>query len=508
MVHKIWRFAIILLWLAIQAFLFTQKYIFIMSTPKLQTFRRLAGPCLPLARASAIVINFNSAIILLMCCRITITWLRSTRLSKLEIPWDDAIGFHKYIGFSIGIFSLAHSIAHYVNITYFSANTKSSWPVIAFLSGPGSTGHILIIAMLLITVTAAFKAIRMRKYELFYFTHKLFYAYFICIYMHGMFCFIKTDDPLKPCIAGTSWIWITPSLSLYLIEHVISFIRARRFTYVSKVILHQSKVYQLQLRKPSFRFLPGQYTLIKVPSVSHFQWHPFTITSAPEDGFVSVHINVVGDWTQKVAEVFGIRQKLGSDEFGSLIEQPAKMPNILIDGPYGAPCQDFSKYEVIVCIGAGIGQTPFSSILRSIWYTIVHPREEIRIRKLIYIGICRSVMSFEWFHDVLKALESEDTGHFLELRCFFTGPLRKEHIAQVMAAQGNGLRDPITGLQSPTYFGRPNFEAILGEIKMKFELCHIGVFYCGPNALGNQILTLCSNLSDSETKISFHKENF
>ena len=43
---------------------------------------------------------------------------------------------------------------------------------------------------------------------------------------------------------------------------------------------------------------PGQYTFVNVPSVASTEWHPFTITSAPGDPYVSVHIRVVGDWTE------------------------------------------------------------------------------------------------------------------------------------------------------------------------------------------------------------------
>jgi len=35
-----------------------------------------------------------------------------------------------------------------------------------------------------------------------------------------------------------------------------------------------------------------------VPKIASTEWHPFTITSAPGDPFVSVHIRVVGDWTE------------------------------------------------------------------------------------------------------------------------------------------------------------------------------------------------------------------
>lgn len=41
-------------------------------------------------------------------------------------------------------------------------------------------------------------------------------------------------------------------------------------------------------------------------------------------------------------------------------------PKIYIDGPYGAACQDYSKYDVVVLIGLGIGATPFISILKDV----------------------------------------------------------------------------------------------------------------------------------------------
>lgn len=32
--------------------------------------------------------------------------------------------------------------------------------------------------------------------------------------------------------------------------------------------------------------------------------HPFSITSAPGDDYLSVHIRIVGDWTQELQQVF------------------------------------------------------------------------------------------------------------------------------------------------------------------------------------------------------------
>lgn len=390
--RRLWKVAIVLLWIAAQACLFAYKYRAIMTSMKLGSIRRVLGHTLAISRASAIVINFNSSLILFCCCRMSLTYIRGFRIvSTLGLPIDDSISLHKLTGFSIGVFSLVHIIGHYFNFTKYAKHYDQNVWALLFLNNTGLSGHLILLVKLILTLTAGLQIIRSKKYEIFFYAHKLFILYFVFLSIHGAFCFIRTDDPAHPCIPPQSWIWIAPGLVVYLAELLIRTVRSRRFTYVSKVILHQSSVFELQIRKPSFSFMPGQYILLNVPSASHFQWHPFTITSAPEDDFISVHIRAVGDWTHGVAEAFGIKPDLRTKKFGMVIETPSVMPKVFIDGPFGAPCQDFSRHEVVICIGAGIGQTPFSSVLRSIWYKVVHPSEEVSLKKIIFIGVCRNV---------------------------------------------------------------------------------------------------------------------
>lgn len=53
----------------------------------------------------------------------------------------------------------------------------------------------------------------------------------------------------------------------------------------------------------TLRFLPGQYALLSIPSISLFQWHPFTFSSAPGDQYVTMHIRALGSWTQKLHQM-------------------------------------------------------------------------------------------------------------------------------------------------------------------------------------------------------------
>lgn len=39
-----------------------------------------------------------------------------------------------------------------------------------------------------------------------------------------------------------------------------------------------------------------------------------------------------------------------------------------IDGPFGTASEDVFRYEVVMLVGAGIGVTPFASVLKSVWY--------------------------------------------------------------------------------------------------------------------------------------------
>jgi respiratory burst oxidase len=47
----------------------------------------------------------------------------------------------------------------------------------------------------------------------------------------------------------------------------------------------------------NFSYLPGQYCFISVPALSHFQFHPFTISSAPHEIETKFHIRSLGNWT-------------------------------------------------------------------------------------------------------------------------------------------------------------------------------------------------------------------
>lgn len=53
-----------------------------------------------------------------------------------------------------------------------------------------------------------------------------------------------------------------------------------------------------------------------------------------------------------------------------------------VDGPFGTASEDVFDYEVSMLVGAGIGVTPFASILKSIWYKFKDSNPKLRTRKV------------------------------------------------------------------------------------------------------------------------------
>jgi predicted ferric reductase len=169
--------------------------------------------------------------------------------------------------------------------------------------------------------------------------------------------------------------------------------------------------------------------------VSIWQYHPFTLTSAPEEDYISVHVRCVGDFTKALGRVLGcnFEKKSGGDskvigvskdENGMEVDPAIRriLPRIYVDGPFGSASEDVFKYEVALLVGAGIGVTPFASILKSIWYRLNYPQKKTRLRKVYFFWVCRDFGSFEWFRSLLMAIEAQDIGNRIEIHTVSYSP--------------------------------------------------------------------------------------
>ena len=91
------------------------------------------------------------------------------------------------------------------------------------------------------------------------------------------------------------------------------------------------------------------------------------VISAPEEDYISVHIRVVGDFTNALAKAVGCdfdsKEEKGASGNGKVVPPPLNrvLPRVMVDGPFGSASEDFLKFETVLLVGAGIGVTPFAS---------------------------------------------------------------------------------------------------------------------------------------------------
>ncbi|MBN3324857.1 CY24B protein, partial [Atractosteus spatula] len=516
------------------------------------------------ARAPAACLNFNCMLILLPVCRNLLSFLRGSCQCfsrNVTRQLDGNITFHKLVAYMIAFHTAVHIIAHLFNFEWFMGaqldNTTSlpyvlsqigngdnrsylnpirtnqtnptevAFTYLAGLSGVAST------LALILMITSSMEVIRRSYFEVFWYTHHLFVVFYIGIVIHGIGRIvrgqtaesIKVHDP-KQCIsqyqtwgknntecpvpdfAGNppvTWMWVVGPMFLYLCERLVRFWRSQQKVVVTKVVTHPSKTIELQLKKKGFKMEVGQYVFMKCPSISRLEWHPFTLTSAPEEDHFSVHIRIVGDWTQKLFEACGCDKK----EF----QEAWKLPKIAIDGPFGTASEDVFRYEVVMLVGAGIGVTPFASILKSVWYRYSHNNTNLVTKKIYFYWLCRETQAFEWFADLLQSLESQmlerGNADFLSYNIYLTSWNEAE--ATHFTVHHEEENDPITGLKQKTLYGRPNWDNEFKTIASNHPGTRVGLFLCGPESLAKSLGKNCNTHSDADPRgvhFIFNKENF
>ncbi|XP_028835266.1 NADPH oxidase 2 [Denticeps clupeoides] len=552
---------VILVWLGINAFLFVHFYIVFLDERFYYT-RVLLGHALSWARAPAACLNFNCMLILLPVCRNLLSFLRGTiqccsRTAARQL--DRNITFHKLVAYMIALHTAIHIIAHLFNFERFMnaqldgnasdinyvlsqigngdnrsflnpiRTNDTNQTIVMFTTIAGLTGVVITLALILI-ITSSMEVIRRSYFEVFWFTHHLFVVFFIGLVLHGVGRIVRgqTVTSLEnhkpnecekyfeqwgkngshcqyPEFAGNppmTWKWVVAPMFLYLCERLIRFIRSQQKVVITKVVMHPSKTLELQMKKKGFKMEVGQYVFMQCPSISQLEWHPFTLTSAPEEDHFSVHIRIVGDWTERLYKA------CGGDK--SEFQDAWKLPKMAVDGPFGTASEDVFRYEAVVLVGAGIGVTPFASILKSVWYKHVQENADIFTKKIYFYWLCPETQAFEWFADLLQSLEGQmgekDMSDFLSYNIYLTRWKDKE--AAHLRVHHEAENDPITGLKQKTLYGKPNWDTEFSTIAAKHPGSKVGVFLCGPPVLGEQLAKQCIAHSESGVKFIFNKENF
>jgi predicted ferric reductase/Ca2+-binding EF-hand superfamily protein len=411
-----------------------------------------------IARATTGPIELDGALILFPVLRRLLTAVRRSWLGRI-VPVDEAVEFHRIVGHTLFALCATHGIGTLIG--YAQANK----PFLAELvSERAITGSVLLLVFAVMWVCAWQVVRRSSRFELFYFTHLLYLVWFVLAVAHA------------PGFLG----WSALALVGLGVEQVLRLRRRGKATEITDARALRSGVTRLAIRRPAgFTHHAGDYLFLRIPHIARHEWHPFTITSAPESAELTVHVRSLGNWTAAL-------RRLAEEQR----QQP--VPRTItahVDGPYGSPSGHVFDSRFAVLVGGGIGVTPFASILESIVLRANGRGERPeKLQKAHFFWLNRDRYSFEWFAALLAELERVDGAGVLEASIWMTGGHAGSTAVALElareAAMAAGDRDVITGLRTKTHMGQPDWDATLQRIAQLHAPERVDVFFCGPPGLG------------------------
>ena len=324
--------------------------------------RRIAGYGVTITRGAASGMMWTYSVLLITMSRNFITYLRETPFNYY-VPFDAYISFHKIVAFTALLFTIMHCIGHGLNFYHISTETASDLSCIfrevyyrtnflpsflywLFLTMTGFSAFLLTLICIVIFVFATQYA-RRYAFQAFWLTHHWYVLFYIFMFLHGSGRLVQ--DPLF----GNYF--LGPGI-VYALDKIISVSRKKVSVSVTNVDMLPSGVIALHMKRPtSFEFKAGQWVRVACSSLNPDEYHPFTISSAPHEEEMTMHIRAIGPWTHNIREVYDPANLQG-----------APYPKLSIDGPFGEGHQDWYQFDVAILVGAGIGITPFSAILKDI----------------------------------------------------------------------------------------------------------------------------------------------
>jgi anti-anti-sigma factor len=257
---------------------------------------------------------------------------------------DRAVRFHRILGPSAILLLIAHVV--FLALVEFESGTSIGNVFVPFWSEAARSIDILVFYLLLLLGGLAYD--RRMSYERWLSVHRLTGLVFLGGAAHAAMepGTIADFEPLRTWMVililagGAAWLY-----------RVVLFNRlGPRYPYcLETVVSRGSDIIDLVMRPVDRRMMyePGTFVFLRVPVMEGRQkeLHPFSISSSPVDRDLRLSIRTVGDFTRR----------LPSLESGTGLE---------VYGPFGGfTSHRFAPFRRLVCIGAGIGITPFLGML-------------------------------------------------------------------------------------------------------------------------------------------------
>ncbi|SMQ49596.1 unnamed protein product [Zymoseptoria tritici ST99CH_3D7] len=333
---------------------------------------------------------------------------------------------HRWLAYLCMILSIIHTVPFYVTsdregLVIFKNMLRAQQPG-SYIYGTG----IAALAPLAFLCIHSFGPLRRKFYELFVMVHVP-----VSIVFLGML-FWHCHNYL------TSWNYLWATVAIWLGSYVmrlfyLNWTNPFRVSWgigeEAAVTVLQENVVKVTIPTET-RWKPGQYVYIRMPGISIFENHPFTIASLCSDDYPSEY----GDNHRDMVVVFrpfgGFTKKVLNS---ALDHGPWWTYRTFIDGPYGGMRRSMDAFDHVVLIAGGTGITAVVSQLLDL---IKRMRDGKAVTKHIHlIWALKRPEVMEWFKEELRICREFAPPDTVSCQFYITAAKRQTQGGKLVSAQ-------------------------------------------------------------------------
>jgi hypothetical protein len=293
--------------------------------------------------------------------------------------------FHRILGMALFICATVHMSTMIYSWSKFPTFLKSELQLTKVQYGLAGYGCLCVVML------GSFLPVRIFCYEAFVVTHILGIAFIGCIAVH-------TPYAMRYFLSGL----VCYLLNLLAVWFVKTYIAHARF----EVMPEGCTKISIRLASPMKTHHIGQHINLCIPSISPFQWHPFTITSVQQQNTAyqnSIEVCVCsrGNFTRALYK-------------NALPNQDLR---VFVSGPFGSDDIKATKvldnYSSVVIASGGSGVTFGMRLLRELTDTLVMYDEEssntsllnhYKTKDIFFYWCVRRPLEIEWFREELEQI--------------------------------------------------------------------------------------------------------
>ena len=348
-------------------------------------------------------------------------WIIATSMKANIMSWLIGIGperlnvFHRWLGYMTLFLALCHMIPFYIQPVW----EDGGMTVFGKLFPPGSgiiygSGIACIVPLGWLCI-GSLPWIRRVAYEFFVLLHVPVGAIYVAV------LFWHTKNYLM------SWSYLYASLAIWAICYCVrmfhlNWLKPWRSSFLvgdeAGVALMAENAIKITV-PTQMRWKPGQYMYLRMPGISLFENHPFTITSLCSEDFPSEYGEQYRDCVMVFKPYGGFTRKV----FDTAIEKgPFHSYRAFLDGPYGGMRRDLAAFDTCILIAGGSGVTALISQLLNL---VKRMRDGKAItRKVIVVWAIKKLESLDWFKEELRICRESAPPESVTCKFFVTGAVR------------------------------------------------------------------------------------